>query len=76
MDVKRTTFIAATLLLVLLLGESLALCDDKVGVSTVGVIVGHIGVASELRIDVCIGFDALESVLNMVLLGLGCIFRG
>jgi len=68
--INRTAAVRAPLLLVLLLGEALALCDNQVGVRAVGVVVGNVGVALELGIDVGVGFDALEAVLDVVLLSL------
>jgi hypothetical protein len=43
--------------------------------STVGVVVGNVGVARKLRVDLGVGLDALKAVLNVVLLSLGFICR-
>lgn len=74
--INHTATIRSALLLVLLLCEAFAACDDQVGVRAVGVVVGHVGVAGEFGVDDGVGFDALEAVLDMVLLCFGCVCGG
>lgn len=60
--------VTTPLSLVLFLCESLSLCNDQLGVRAVGVIVGNVGVASELGVDFDVGLDALEAVFDVAAL--------
>jgi hypothetical protein len=64
------------LALVLLLCEALALCDNELGVRAVRVVVRHVRVARQLGEHLDVGLDALEAVLNVVLLLVGLLGRG
>jgi hypothetical protein len=60
--------VTTPLSLVLLLGETLSLCNNQLGVRAVGVIVGDVGVASELGVDFDVRLDALEAVFDVAAL--------
>jgi hypothetical protein len=74
--VNGAAAVRPALALVLLLCEALALCDNELGVRAVRVVVRHVCVARQLGEHLDVGLDALEAVLNVVLLLLGLLGRG
>lgn len=73
--VDHATTVRAPLLLVLLLGEAFAPCDDQVGVRAVCIVIRHVLVAGKTWIDTRVGLDSLKAVLYVILL-LGLTFCG
>ena len=71
--VNGAAAVGPALALVLLLCEALALCDNELGVGPVRVVVRHVRVARQLGQYLDVGLDALEAVLNVVLLLLGLL---
>lgn len=63
-DINVSSPVAATLLLVLLLRESLALRHDEILVSLLGVVVGDIGVARQPVVDLGILRDPRETFVG------------
>jgi len=69
-DINHTSTVGAPLLLVLLFGEALALCNDQVCVGPVSIVIRNVIVAGEARVHFDGFGDALEA-LKLLLLGLG-----
>jgi hypothetical protein len=67
--VNQTSTVRPTLPLVLLLREALALCDDQFLVRALGVVVWDECIAGKVGVDLGIGLDALEAILDVALLG-------
>ena len=68
--INHTSTVRPTLALILLFRKALALCNDQFLVRALGVVVRDEGVAGKLGIDLGVGFDALEAILDVALLGL------
>src|SRR5687768_2956426 len=67
-DINRSTTEASLLLLVLLLGEALALGDNQILMSTLGVRHGDVGVGCEPGIDLDVFGDAREGLVGLLAL--------
>lgn len=66
-EINRTTTVRPALLLVLLLGEALAAGNDEVAVRAVGVVIAHILITGEARIDILVLRDAREWHVGLLL---------